>query len=237
MTVIKKTIIVLAIFLVTPIVALCLNWDWDPNSLNNFSEYLFWITESAGAPWGTLTCVFFFVLFCVLLKLKIKKQIFQVWVLLVAAVLVGQGVKSAIKNYAGESRPFVLWMEKEHEVDDDYFYSLPRVEREELIEEHIAHLNEIPDWLVEHWQNETGYSFPSGHTMFATTWAFLALVLLGFRRHHISVSIIIAWAIVIEISRLALGMHHPIDLILGAILSWLIAIACYFCAKKWHIVE
>ena len=32
-----------------------------------------------------------------------------------------------------------------------------------------------PAWLVHHYENETGYSFPSGHTIFAATWLMLAV--------------------------------------------------------------
>lgn len=236
--IIKKTLVPLIIFLLVPLVVLLLNWHWEPEFLSGFSECLFWITESAGAPWAIITSFILFLVFCYCIQVKTKSAVIKLLLILIAAVLCGQLVKSLVKNYAEEPRPFVLWIEEQYQIDDEYFYSLPREERKNLIIQQLNWSTEIPSWLNTHWQAETGYSFPSGHTLFAVTWAFLAMVLFGLRRRHVILSsMIIGWAILIQISRLALGMHHPIDLILGTILAWLISLACYFCAKKWHIVE
>lgn len=236
MLIIRKTIALFAIFLVVPITAVVINWTWIPTSLNGSSKYLFIITETSSFPWAAILSFLFFLLFCFFLKVKSKKQIIQVLFILAFAILFGQAIKSVAKSYFGESRPFVLWMEDQFSVDDDYFYSLPRDDRERIIEEHVEPFTDVPNWLGEHWQDETGYSFPSGHTLFATTWAFLALVLLNFQRHAIIISCFVVWAVFIEMSRLSLGMHHPADLIVGSLLAWFIAIGSYYCARKWHII-
>ncbi|WP_267343499.1 MULTISPECIES: phosphatase PAP2 family protein [unclassified Gilliamella] len=153
------------------------------------------------------------------------------------AILTGQMIKAVIKSQTAESRPYVLWMNKQYQLSDDKFYSLAKSEKKQLIDQLLTNSNMIPTWLREHWQNETGYSFPSGHTLFAVTWAFLAVTLLGFKRHYIVVYMLIIWALLIEISRLCLGMHSPVDLLCGVLVAWIISLICYFYAQKYHIVD
>ena len=233
--VIKKTIAVLTIFLIIPLSVTAVNWKWQPTSINSTSEYFFWLTETASFPWAIITSGLLFLLFCLLLANKTKKTILLL-LILVSAMLGGQIIKSLIKQQTAESRPYVLWLAKEYHFNDKQFYSQTRAERKATIEQLLANSNTIPNWLAQHWQNETGYAFPSGHTLFAATWAFLAIALLSFKRHFLIVNAIIIWSLLIETSRLLLGMHSAYDLILGIVLAWVISLICCFYARKWHIV-
>ncbi|MWN05613.1 phosphatase PAP2 family protein [Gilliamella sp. Pas-s95] len=235
--VIKKTIAILAIFLVVPLVIIAINWHWQPASLNDTSKYLFVVTETASFPWAIITSTILFLVFCLLSPSKTKKKIILLWLLLVSAILSGQTIKSFLKSQTAESRPYVLWMAKEFNISNQQFYSKSESERKELIEQLFKNSSTIPSWLSNHWQNETGFAFPSGHTLFAVTWAFLALTLLKFKQHYVIVSITIIWSILIEISRLFLGMHSPIDLITSILIAWIISLISYFYAQKWHIVD
>lgn len=235
--IIKKTIATLAIFLVIPLVIIAINWHWQPESLNNTSKFFFVITETASFPWAIITSFVLFILFCLLLNIKTTKKIVLIGILLVGAILTGQMIKAVIKSQTAESRPYVLWMNKQYQLSDDKFYSLTKSEKKQLIDQLLTNSNMIPTWLRQHWQNETGYSFPSGHTLFAVTWAFLAVTLLGFKRHYIVVYMLIIWALLIEISRLCLGMHSPVDLLCGVLVAWIISLICYFYAQKYHIVD
>lgn len=232
--VIKKTIAALVLFLIIPLSVIVVNWHWQPSALNNSSEYFFWITETASYPWAIITSGLFFLLFCLLLANK--KNILVLLLILVSAMLGGQIIKSLIKQQTAESRPYVLWLAKEYHFSDKQFYSQTRAERKANIEQLLTNSTTIPSWLSKHWQQETGYAFPSGHTLFAATWAFLAITLLSFRRHFIIVTAIVVWSTLIEASRLLLGMHSAYDLILGVVLAWLIALISCFYARKWNIV-
>lgn len=235
--IIKKTIATLAIFLIIPLVIIAINWHWQPESLNNTSKFFFVITETASFPWAIITSFVLFILFCLLLNIKTTKKIVLIGILLAGAILTGQMIKAVIKSQTAESRPYVLWMNKQYQLSDDKFYSLAKSEKKQLIDQLLTNSNMIPTWLRQHWQNETGYSFPSGHTLFAVTWAFLAVTLLGFKRHSIVVYMLIIWALLIEISRLCLGMHSPVDLLCGVLVAWIISLICYFYAQKYHIVD
>ncbi|WP_207626875.1 phosphatase PAP2 family protein [Photorhabdus stackebrandtii] len=65
----------------------------------------------------------------------------------------------------------------------------------------------IPQWQLTHWKSETGYAFPSGHTLFAASWALLLVGVLWSRRCSILSTIVTAWATSVLISKMALGMH------------------------------
>ncbi|OCG28622.1 hypothetical protein A9G11_10375 [Gilliamella sp. wkB108] len=235
--IIKKTIATLVIFLVVPLAIIAMDWAWHPGSLNSTSKYFYWITETASYPWAIISSILFFMLFCILMPVKTKKKMFFLWIILVSAILAGQVIKSIIKYKFAEPRPYVVWLANEYKINDKQFYSLPKSERKQVIHELFTNNSTtIPNWLYSHWEEETGYSFPSGHTLFVTTWAFLAIAIFGFKRHYLVVSAIILWALLIEISRLTLGMHRPSDLVLGTCIAWCITLICYFYAKKWHIV-
>lgn len=74
-------------------------------------------------------------------------------------------------------------------------------------------------------------SFPSGHT---TTAFVLAGVLSLYFRHYwvLVVSVIIAGGV--AVSRMAVGVHWPLDVTVGAALGWLCAIAGNYWAARWR---
>lgn len=228
---------VLIIFFVPAGVAMLSNWQWGPQLLNSFSEYFYWITETAGGPWSTVTSIIFFFIFCIALRIHSLGTMLRLGLILAAALFVGQAVKSKLKKTSEQPRPYVVWMENSANFDATDFYSLTKKERKRVIQKVADKTSAIPTWLARHWQTETNYSFPSGHTLFATTWAFLTVLLVGFRRHGLLITILIGWALLVEISRLLLGLHYPIDLIGSILISYVISLSVYFCIKPCHIVK
>lgn len=222
-----KSLLILIILLITPLIFLTINWHWQPELLNNYSYYFYWLTETAGSPWSIITCVFFSLIFVLCLKKESKIWLIKLILILAVAIVAGQIIKSGIKNFMAEPRPYVLWMADKYQISDKYFYSLPRMERQALLQVYLQPSSAVPNWLYEHWRTETGYSFPSGHTLFAVTWAFLAFFLLNFKRSYFIIGLIIAWAILVQISRFILGMHYPIDVICSTFIGWMIALFTY----------
>ena len=88
------------------------------------------------------------------------------------------------------------------------------------MKEQLAEEKNIPQYLRSHWQKETGFAFPSGHTMFAASWALLAVGLLWPRRRTLTIAILLVWATGVMGSRLLLGMHWPRDLVVATLISW-----------------
>lgn len=61
---------------------------------------------------------------------------------------------------------------------------------------------------------ETGFSFPSGHATF-----FMALAFIIFLFHKKIGSLFIFSAVLIGLARISLGVHYPIDILVGFILG------------------
>ncbi|GKW24292.1 phosphatidylglycerophosphatase B [Pectobacterium versatile] len=228
----KRTTIGAALLLIMPIIIWMSGWQWQPEYGGSWLRVLFWVTETVTSPWGILTSIILSIWFLWCLRFRLKPAL-GLLVIMAITVLVGQGIKSVIKEWVQESRPYVVWLERNHQVDDSYFYSLPRKERSELVKTQLQDQTQIPQWLRSHWQFETGFAFPSGHTLFAATWALLAVGLLWARRHYKTVVILMLWASGVMGSRLVLGMHWPQDLVVATLISWLLVVVASWLAQRW----
>ncbi|HEI8864876.1 phosphatidylglycerophosphatase B [Serratia sp. AKBS12] len=220
------------VLLLMPLAAWFSGWLWQPGGNDTLLKVMFWLTETVTSPWGILTSVLLSAWFLWCLRFRLKPAI-GLFLLLSAAILVGQGVKSLIKERVQEPRPFVVWLEQAHGIDEKYFYSLHRSARGALVKEQLTEQTLVPEWLRKHWQFETGFAFPSGHTMFAASWALLGVGLLWPRRHYKTVAVLMLWATGVMGSRLLLGMHWPRDLVMATAIGWLlVTIACWL-AQRW----
>ncbi|WP_337261914.1 MULTISPECIES: phosphatidylglycerophosphatase B [unclassified Serratia (in: enterobacteria)] len=230
--IVKRTTGGAVVLLLMPLAVWLSGWQWQPGGNNNLLKGFFWVTETVTAPWGIFTSLLFSVWFLWCLRFRLKAAI-GVFILLLASIAIGQGVKSVIKDRVQEPRPFVKWLESAHRIDEKYFYSLSRKERSALVKEQLQDQARVPKWLSKHWQFETGFAFPSGHTVFAATWALLAAGLLWPRRHYKTVAVLMAWAVGVMASRLMLGMHWPQDLVMATIIAWLLVTLVCCLAQRW----
>ncbi len=75
------------------------------------AKTLFWITETVTKPRGVITHVILcgWFLWCLRFRLRAAIMLFAI---LGGAIIVGQGVKSWVKERVQEPRPFVVWLEK-----------------------------------------------------------------------------------------------------------------------------
>lgn len=206
-------------------------WLWQPGFNEGILKALFAITETVTSPWGAITSLLLTGGFIVCLRLRFKSGV-MLFVILSAAILAGQGVKSVIKSSVKEPRPYVLWLEEKHQVAPESFYALKRKQRSHLVTQQLAQEPAVPSWLRAHWAFETGYAFPSGHTMFAVSWALLAIGILWPRRRYLTVAVITCWAIAVMGSRLMLGMHWPMDLMVSTLISAVIVIPATYLAER-----
>lgn len=227
----KRTTLGAGILLAIPVLVWISGWHWQPGANVAFLRAAYWVTETVTQPWGIIThvalCGWF--LWCLRFRLKAALMLF---VILGCAILAGQGVKSWVKDRVQEPRPFVLWLENTHDVKADDFYSLARKDRSHLVKKQLTDEQDIPTFLRKHWQKETGFAFPSGHTMFAASWALLGVGLLWPRRRTWTIALLLAWATGVMCSRLVLGMHWPRDLVVATLISWLLVTVATWLAQK-----
>lgn len=217
----RRTTAGMLLLLIIPLMVWLTGWTWTPGESNALLRFLFWMTETVTRPWGTLTSLLLsaWVLWC--LRFRLRPAIFLL-IIMNATILTGQYTKSYIKDQVQEPRPYVVWLEHNHGLDDREFYQLSRDARGQRVNELLASDKQLPAWLKRHWAFETGFAFPSGHTLFAASWALLMTGLLWPRRHYKTVLVTGLWACAVMASRLLLGMHWPGDLAVAVVLSWVL---------------
>lgn len=227
----RRTAAGAGILLIMPVIVWISGWTWQPEHHIWWLKTLFWLTETVTLPWGVMTHVLLCIWFLWRLRLRLKAALLLLAVV-TAVILCGQGVKSWLKERVQEPRPFVIWLEKIHAIPLQAFYSSGAKERAHRVKQQLAQQHLIPGFLRRHWQKETGFAFPSGHTMFAASWALLAVGLLWSRQRAATIIVLLTWATGVMGSRLLLGMHWPQDLIAGTLISWLLVVLAIWLAQR-----
>ncbi|QLB12966.1 phosphatidylglycerophosphatase [Bisgaardia hudsonensis] len=218
-----------------PLFTLTIGWHWQENmSLTRFDYLLYLITETGSVPYAIITCGFFALIYFV--SISNKKQAILVIITMAFSVVLTQGIKSGLKTVFAEPRPFISAISEHSNMMTEYFYDQSKEKRANIVQHyyHSVNFDNVPSWLVEHRAKETGYSFPSGHTIFAVTWLLLATgfsKILGRENPKLKwiTAFISIWAILMLVSRLRLGMHYPIDLLTSTIIAWLVHIGLFYC--------
>jgi len=97
-----------------------------------------------------------------------------------------------------------------------------------------ASLDLIPA-VRAHWIKETGYSFPSGHSLssmlVATAFLALALLLLPPSRRR-WVYVLIPWALGVCYSRAILRVHMPLDIFSGALAGMVLGVVTFLLLRR-----
>ena len=115
------------------------------------------------------------------------------------------------------------------------FYAMPdKLERSEYLAGvmNAADYNgpKLQPLVKQHWIEETGYSFPSGHTTAAMALAsyFLALALGRFSgRQLIPYLMLPLWALMVAWSRTVLQVHTPMDVLAGGAIRLVVGLLAW----------
>lgn len=232
----KPILISTLILALIPIVVWLTGWTWHPGGRFTEIKVLFWITETVSSPWGIVTHLLLCLWFWLSLSVSGRGAL-GLFAILTITVLAGQGLKTVMKDFYQQPRPYVIWLEDQHHIPVSEFYGLDSPQRAQLVKTQLADQHQLPAWLRYHWQTQTGYTFPSGHTFFAATWGLLAAGILWPRRRYVSVGIIMLWVGAVMISRLVMGMHWPEDVFTSLIISAFMALAACFAVKRWIVLR
>ncbi|WP_386696647.1 phosphatase PAP2 family protein [Lonepinella sp. MS14436] len=217
------------------------SWQWHGDShLTSFDYFLYWLTETGSVPYAVISCGVLSL--CFLPIFSSKSKWISAVIIMAISMLITQGIKTAAKTVFAEPRPYASALAEQSGVTTDYFYDQTREQRAMIVSQFYANKAEVPTWLVHHRENETGYSFPSGHTIFAASWLLLAV---GFTQivgrcrmsSKILVLGILLWSVLMLVSRLRLGMHHPIDLLISTLIAWLVHLPLFFYIEQKQIFQ
>ena len=137
----------------------------------------------------------------------------------------------SIKERLKIERPNIKYLASEKGFNSEHFYSLDsKSERRQYLQTFID--NNQPGFIsfngeqlhsdvLNHWLHETGYSFPSGHSvnafLMATLMAYIILFIYNDYRRRLFFLVPFYWAILVALSRVILGVHSPTDISIGAI--------------------
>tara|TARA_B100000676_G_scaffold184380_1_gene181381 strand:+ start:1351 stop:2217 length:867 start_codon:yes stop_codon:yes gene_type:complete len=199
-----------------------------------FSRIWLLISDS-GAQWGI---VFILLLATALVASKhtgLKVRTFKavqfftgLFAILLCFALVNEFLT---KPAVGKHRPFIIKLEKEGLLVGQKLYNKGgKPERtqflEKLFKENANHplIQSVHPLIRRHWEAQTGFSFPSGHSqnafLFAIILGYLISELIPNGRRWIWIPFL--WAGAICLSRVALGVHSPLDITIGALTGGLI---------------
>jgi phosphatidylglycerophosphatase B len=192
----------------------------------------YWATESAGKI-GTviilaLSCFFYTV------RIESKRQKLKVFLksFIVLGILLS-GIayinEHLTKEIIGIPRPSHLLIVKNSSIKIDSIYKVNEEKRKILLKSLIladtTTFKAMDVKVLDHWVEEAGYSFPSGHSFNA----FLLAVILTYSLYHSRKAPIrklyllpFAWAVLVAVSRVAIGAHSALDVSFGASLGLIV---------------
>ena len=195
----------------------------------SFSRFWLFLSDS-GAHWGVGSTMLLATALVAAKHVGIKTRTLKAIQFLVGLCIVLATLalinEFVTKPLVAAHRPFVLKLEKAGLLPADKFYALAgKPERTDylrkILDENPDHplVKFLDPHIKEHWVMQTGFSFPSGHSQNA----FLFAVILGFLIQHLVpggrrfVWIPFLWASGICLSRVAVGVHSPLDITVGAL--------------------
>lgn len=169
-------------------------------------------------------------------------------ILIIVAFFAGGGAainEHIIKAHLKIPRPNILWLAGENGTGPlgrtaKDFYEVGNKSTRSVVLTNVLKLQNtkplpMSSSIEAHWIEETGYSFPSGHSFsamfFATFFLAMASTFLNTRRLDLFY-LLLPWAVAVCYSRLVLRVHTPLDVTVGSLQGIVIGFFAWAMAKK-----
>lgn len=193
------------------------------------------VTETGGWQGGIF--IFLILIFYLVIHFKRSSKKYNDLVLFISLVFFTQVFITGFsqfyaKDYFHKPRPNQLYLiEKGYmEKEGTVFFSMPSLERRKYLQEKIKQdddsLNDIYPPILNNWINNSGFSFPSGHSQtsffLGTIISFVIYKMARGKSKYLYVFPLI-WAISVALSRVVIGIHYPIDVTVGAMIGMIAA--------------
>lgn len=207
------------------------------------------VRVSDSADWGQMPflCVALLVLVVSRPGLGKRRRAIEAVALTLAMIVVIPGHamvnEKLTKPMFAVPRPNIVALTESHALGPrirepaDFYAIGDKPARSEFLATRLARLDEpaLSQRVRDHWLDETGYSFPSGHSTAAMTVASL-FVAIGFLwlsgwRQRITNTILPIWAVCVVYSRPLLEVHTPIDVSSGTLTGFALGLAAFVCVR------
>jgi len=200
------------------------------------AEFWLFISNTGGSFGVPLITICFCLIISLQYKGLAKKMLFLFISLITFSAILGgfaQLNEYFIKERLKVERPNIKYLSTEYSFDSKEFYHFEtKKERRLYLKSFIEKkkINAITfrekslhPKVLDHWLHETGYSFPSGHSVNAFLMALLMAYIVkfvysDFRRRTFFILPLI-WATLVALSRVMLGVHSPTDIVAGSIIG------------------
>jgi phosphatidylglycerophosphatase B len=124
----------------------------------------------------------------------------------------------------------------------DSLYALDKPARRDffahLIRSNPGSFLQIDEDIQEHWIEEAGFSFPSGHSFNAFLFAMILAYAIKYNRSYPHLRILFfipfLWAFLVAVSRVAVGAHSALDVSAGALLGICIGFVFLYIERTRH---
>lgn len=206
-----------------------LNPEFTACSKNSaWCTFSYWTTESAGRS-GTVLIMLVASVMLALRATNVKEAVADflrvfvtLSVILSLFALFNEHVVKPILQVPRPSHQYMITQSKS-EVTLDSLYTLSAMDRRAffkgLIDADTVSFKNSDERILNHWLDETGYSFPSGHSfnafLLAGILAFCIYYFAGRRVRWLCV-VPFAWAVMVAVSRVAVGAHTALDVSIGS---------------------
>lgn len=209
----------------------------------------YWLTESAGKV-GTIIivvaagCLYTLTVQTAGEKLKVfSKSVFAIVALLAGIAFFNEHVLKETLRIARPSHKYIFSQSGVAAGLDSLYMRSDDARKEFLqntISTHQDDFKTIDTQVLQHWTVESGYSFPSGHSCNAFLLAYILAYSMYRSRKNIVRQLFVLpllWAVMVAVSRVAIGAHTALDVSVGAAIGLIISsLFMYFdVTQKWII--
>lgn len=105
----------------------------------------------------------------------------------------------------------------------------------ELVKETVARVrpnnNVSVATLLRVLKHPTNYSFFSGHA--TTSFTITIMVVLFLKKHIKNIKLLFLWPILFSLSRIYVGVHYPLDILVGALIGILVGYYCFKISTRY----
>ncbi|WP_413485355.1 phosphatase PAP2 family protein [Shewanella baltica] len=207
---------------------------------SHLARTLYWITMTGTAPYGVATVLF---VLAIAYRLMPKALFMSLFLAISLSQVISLSVSHTLKSYFKEPRPNLVFLAKQalptdEQLSLDAFYQLDKQERSKTISTALDGLKvtepemRLDSRIHQHWEDEIGYSFPSGHTIFAVTLVLTASYYLLLAGLPSVALVLLGWGFLMGLSRMLLGMHWPQDVLFSTFLAAFISSLSVFLVSK-----